>query len=92
MARKLSIELDDLLDLVNCAEDYGFADDVFLDAAAEWMGRKLSDAEIEEFAARYLTPEMEAKGYSEEDAGSTPESLRAFRDRYITPKPAANTH
>lgn len=55
--RVLTVPLDDVLSLAHCAEDYGFADDVLLSALGEMSGH-VTDEEIDEYAAGFLTPEM----------------------------------
>lgn len=82
--RDLSVNLFDLLDLVQCASDYGFADDVFEDAMASWAG-DVTDEEISAFADKYVTPEFRARGFSEEDVEDAIEVLTEWRDRYVTP-------
>lgn len=80
--RKLKVKLEDVLDLIVCAEDYGHTNSVLHTTLAGWIGDALTDNEIESSAASYLTPEMRAKGYGEEDADETREKLRAWRSRY----------
>ena len=70
--------LDNILDLINVAEDYGFGDDVLLDAFAEMMGYKLSDQDIEKFAKKI----QHEKDCTIEDYNSTFENLMEFKERY----------
>jgi hypothetical protein len=79
--RTVTVDVADLLDLVNSAGSYGFGASVFLAAMGDWAGW-VTDEEIEAFAARYLTPEVIAKGYSEEDAAEARSGLREWRNRY----------
>jgi len=79
--RNLSINLDDVLDLVVAAESYGYGDSVFYSTAFGWT-KPLTDAEIEEFAASFLRPEHRAAGYTEEDRDNARERLRELRARY----------
>ena len=81
--RPISIDLADLLDIVNCAEAYGHGNDVLLATLAEWAG-PVSDAEIAEYADRYLTPDAVAKGYTAEDRREAAAWLTAWCDRYGT--------
>lgn len=77
--REIKIELDTLLSLISCAEDYGFKDDVLFDAFAGMMGRELSDEEIERFAR-----EMESLShYGEEDVYMIRQKLQSFKKEYI---------
>jgi hypothetical protein len=85
--RTLSVSLEDLLSLVNCAKDYGFARSVFLDAMADWTGRAVSDAEIRDYAQGYMTPEMIARGFGEEDHDEAIETLTRWRDYYCRERP-----
>lgn len=81
--REISINIDDILSLIHCAEYYGFADDVLFTSFRDWLGRKLTDEEIKIFAQEYFTPENRAQGYSEEDYESAVETLNEFRNKYI---------
>lgn len=80
--RYLSIPISEILSMVSCAEGYGFEDDVLFDGFAGWVGRTVTDEEIEAYAADFLTPESRAKGYSEEDYEGCKERLTAWRDKY----------
>lgn len=80
--RKLEIEIDEVLSLVSCAQDYGFANALLFGAFASWCSGKVSDDEIENYAADFMTPESIAKGFSEEDYDDIKERLTEWRDRY----------
>ncbi len=80
--RHAAVPISEILSLVNCAEDYGYADDVLFDAFAGWFGRTVTDEEIEAYAADFLTPENRAKGYSEEDYEASMERLTRWRDQF----------
>lgn len=82
--RTVTIEFEDLLDVVNCAETYGYDRAVLLDAIAAWCDRRVSDAEIDTYAACFLT----MKGYGVEDQRAAQVQLRAWRDRYCGPPDA----
>jgi hypothetical protein len=84
--RNLTFPLNDLLDVVSAAEDYGYGDDVLMDALARWAG-PVTDAEIAAFTAGFLTPESRAQGYTEEDRDGAIERLTEWRDRYARPEP-----
>lgn len=79
--RTVTVDVTDLLGLVNCADSYGFGNSEFLAAMGGWAGW-VTDEEIEAFAARYTTLEMIAKGYGEEDAAEARSGLREWRDRF----------
>jgi hypothetical protein len=76
--RKIEIEISEILDLVNCAEDYGFEDDVLFDAFAEFLGYKLSNEEIEIFSKSFLKEE----GYGKEDYNQIKKRLFDFKTKY----------
>lgn len=83
MRTTVHVDVSDILSLVHCAHDYGHGNSVFMDAMAGMLGRQLADEEILAYANDYTTPEMVAKGYSEEDRDSAIETLREFKVRYI---------
>lgn len=80
--KTVQVEVSNILSLVHCAEDYGHGNGVFMEAMANFLGYACSDAEIEAYAAGYLTPESRVTGYSEEDYESAKERLTEWRDRY----------
>jgi len=82
--RKIEIDLRDILDLVNCAHDYGFSDNVLMSSFAEFTG-PVSEAEIEEFARYFLTPAARREGYGQEDVGQAKERLTEWADKYCRP-------
>jgi len=86
--RKIETDLETILDLVNCAEDYGFRDDVLFTVFRDMTGW-VTDEEIKAYADRFLTPEFRAQRYSEEDAESSTLRLTEWRDRYCK-NPAAD--
>jgi hypothetical protein len=79
--RDCKVNLEDILDLVNCAEGYGFADDVFMDSMYQIAG-DVSDEEISEFANILASQD----GYSEEDREEEREDiterLTEWRDKH----------
>ena len=80
--KTVQINLREILDLVNAASDYGIYSSMFSQAMAEWAG-SVSDAEIQEYADWFLTPEAAEQGYSEEDRDSAIETVTAWRDGFL---------
>ena len=79
MARELKIELFDILELISCAEDWGFVHDVLFDAFAEMLEYPLSDEDIESYSRS-----IEAlKGYGAEAYKQTRSRLIEFKKKYI---------
>lgn len=74
--RVLQIPIENVLNLVVCAEDFGFQE-AWSDFAA--MTRWVSDEEIIEYSESILT---EGSSYTEEDVESHKERLKTWRDRY----------
>lgn len=81
MDREIKTALHNILDLVNCAEDYGFQDDVLMTAFRDMTGW-VTDEEIEAFVQGFMTPEMQAKGFGEEDAEAARTRVTEWRNRY----------
>jgi hypothetical protein len=79
--RHITIQLPDLLDLVNAADGGGFGRPMLLSALADWAG-VVTDAEIAEYADDFLSPELRARGYSGDDRDHAIEGLTEWRDRY----------
>jgi len=83
--RAVVTDLHNILDLINCAETYGYGDEVFYDGMFEMIG-KVSDGEIEVFAReQFLTDEARKQGYGEEDYENSIERLAELRDKYERP-------
>lgn len=83
--RAVSVEVSDILSLIDCAEDYGFHSDVLFDAFREWLAGLSSaemDEEVEAYARSLVTDERLAQGYGAEDAESARKRLGEFRARY----------
>ena len=76
--RKLSIELDHVLEIIACAKDYGFEDNVLFDALSDMIKKKLSDEEIESYAKS--VEEME--GYNRDDYFEIRQRLVNFRNKF----------
>lgn len=70
--RTVTIDLEEILDVVSAAEDYGYGDDVLFDALANWAGA-VSDAEIAEHATAFLSEDYVRRRLTE------------WRDRYCKP-------
>ncbi len=68
----------DVLEMINCAEDYGHSGEIASDFLAQLLGGILSDDEIETYAKQL----SEQPGYSEEDYASAKERLSQFRTRW----------
>lgn len=79
--RTISTNLHNILDLVACAEDYGYGKSIFYSAMFEIMW-PLSDLEIEVYAKRFLHPDMVAQGYGQEDYEVNKDTLTELRERY----------
>lgn len=77
--------LDDVLDLVFCAQDYGFDHGIVMSTFAKWTG-PVTDAQIAAFADGYVTPEQRARGYTDEDRQNAIERVTAWRDKYAKEK------
>ena len=79
--RDVTIPLFDLLDLVNRAADFGFADDVFMASMRTFAGQ-VTDDEIREYAETFTTPKYREQGYDEEDRDAAIDTLAKWRDGY----------
>jgi len=80
--RILKVDLNLVLDLIGCGEDYGFDNSILLEAFAEMMDYKLSDEEIEECSSCFLSEEAKKQGYSREDYETSKTKLTHFRKQY----------
>lgn len=81
VTRTVSIEVNEIIDLMCCAEDYGYDDPVLMDAFYDWVS-PLTDERIEEYARSFLAENRQQQGYTEEDADSARRRLRDIRARY----------
>lgn len=79
--RSIVVGVSDLLSLVSCADDYGFNDDVLMGTLADWLGRRVSDEEIELCARKLLDEHNE---YSDEDYEACKSKLKAFQHQYCS--------
>jgi hypothetical protein len=77
MLRIITIPLSEILDVVCCAEMYGFQDDVLMSALAYWA-ESVSDEEIHQFALDY----SQKDGYTEEDYDAIVEKLHWWKEKY----------
>ena len=78
MRKKVETEVNNILSLVSTSMDYGFDDDVFLDAMAEILDYNLSEKEIEAYAFF----EYKQEGATEEDYTAIKTKLHIFKERY----------
>ncbi len=76
--RIISINVDDILSLISCAETYGFSNSVLLGTFRDWLDDKLSEKEIQNYAKDVASTE----GYSEEDGDNAAETLKEFKNRF----------
>lgn len=80
--RKVNIDITEILNLITCAEDYGFKSEVLFSSFAAML-EKLSDDEIEEYCSYYTSSAGIEAGYSEEDSDNAKEILQQFREDYF---------
>jgi len=80
--RFVTIPLEELLDLLSCADDYGFDGDIFYDFVFSYIN-PLTEEEIEEFAQTFLTEEAKNRGYGEEDYHNIKNKLMELKEAYI---------
>lgn len=81
MSRKVEVDVFEILDLVSCADDYGFNDDVLM-SALMGMCAEVSDEEIDEYCSFFTSEKGRAEGYSEEDAEEVFGRISVWRDKY----------
>ena len=72
--RKIEVDLGKLFELIHSAEDFGWYN--IVPDVAEICG-EVTQADIEEYAQQFLTPEMQEKGYGEADYNTAVETLCA---------------
>jgi hypothetical protein len=80
MNREIKTDLENILSLIACADDYGFADDVLFDAFRGMLNSKLTDEEIEWYARLVESEE----GYTYEDYEAIKERLASFKNKYCS--------
>lgn len=78
MNREIKTDLENILSLIACAVDYGFANDVLFDAFRSMLDSKLTEEEIEWYARLVESEE----GYTEEDYEAIKERLEGFKNKY----------
>jgi hypothetical protein len=78
MNREIKTDLENILSLIACAEDYGFNKDVLFDAFRDMLDCKLTDDEIEWYAISVKNTE----GYGQEDYDAIKETLEYFKNKY----------
>jgi len=76
--RKLNVNVDDILSLIACAEDYGFIDNVLFSSFSDFLNNKLSDEEIKLFLDGFNRDD-----YSDEDLLHIKNILLEFRRDFI---------
>jgi len=77
MSKNITIPRLEILDLIACAEDYGFADDVLFAAFSNWL-ISISNSDIETYLVEYIPLDT----YSKEDADNIREKFKSFNKRY----------
>lgn len=83
MERIITTNLNNILSIIACAQNYGFSGmDVLFDAFSEMMGYKLTNKEIEAYSKSVLSEE----GYTREDYREIKERLLEFKEKYCTKK------
>lgn len=75
------VDQDDILSLIATAYDYGHANQVCLGALVEWAW-PITDEDIERYVSDFLTPDMIAQGYGQEDYDQAKARLEEARERY----------
>lgn len=78
--RKVSTDLNNILSLVACAEDYAFESSVLFDAFAEIIEKSLSLDEIAVFVSSFNAED----GYGDEDRAEIESRLSDFKQKYCT--------
>ena len=78
--RIIKTTLENILDLISCAVDYGFEKDVLFDAFRGMLDSKLTNEEIETYARGVEAME----GYNEEDYEEIRERLADFKNKYCS--------
>lgn len=78
MNREIKTDLENILSLIACAADYGFANNVLFDAFRSMLDDKLTAEEIEWYA-RHVESE---DGYTDEDYEEIKETLEGFKNKY----------
>ncbi len=82
MRKEVTVQLDDILGLIACAEDYGYGFSTFYGGMADFLNRKLTDEEINNYASWFLSDEAKSKNYAQEDFDTAIKRLTEFRNRY----------
>ena len=80
--KQITIKLSEIFSLVSCASDYGFEDEVLLEAFATWCNKQVTDVEIENYCSSFLTEEYRKQGYSIVDYGCIKTRLLEWRSKY----------
>lgn len=80
--RIIETNLFNILSLISCAEDYGYARNILYDGLFGMLNYKVSPEDIENYASTFLSPEMKAQGYTQEDYESSLERLTELAEKY----------
>lgn len=79
--REITTDLENILELIVVAEDYGFGRSIFYSAMFDLV-KPLSMEEIQAFADRYNTPEFQEIGYGDEDYENALNTLHELNEQY----------
>lgn len=79
--REVSTNLSEVLDMVNCAEYYGFDDSMVLGFLAQVSGYVTND-EIKGYSERYLSKGYIEGGCEQSDCDEALQRLTEWRDQY----------
>lgn len=79
MNKYLNISRLEILDLISCARDYGFENDVLFSSFASWLV-KITDGEIDEYCIKYLP----SPTYEEDDINNAKDRIKYFIERYLS--------
>jgi hypothetical protein len=71
------VSKEEILDVLSCAEDYGYKKPIILQTLTAWYG-PITEAEIDAFAAGYT----EEDGYAEEDIDYAKENITEIFSRW----------
>ena len=73
---------EDVLDMINCAQDYGLGHSIFYAFLFDMLGRSVSPEEIEEYVQTF----SEEEGYEEEDAEAARAVITELVKVYCAPR------
>ena len=78
--RNLIYNINDVLDIINNAETYGYEDDVIFDFLIK--GKNITQDEIENYCKDFLSDESKQKGYTIEDYIESKNRLISLIEKY----------